>query len=137
MPWVFTLQIYQSNMLKFFYSRINSFKFAFNGLFFLVKNEKNAWIHLAATLFVTALGILIKLNPAEWLFILLAIFLVWITELLNTAIEELVNLVEPNTHPKAKIIKDLAAGAVLSSAIFAVIVGLIVILPKIYSSLWS
>jgi len=103
----------------------------------LVKNEKNAWIHLAATLFVTALGILIKLNPTEWLFILLAIFLVWITELINTAIEELVNLVEPNTHPKAKIIKDLAAGAVLSSAIFAVLVGIIVFLPKIYSSLWS
>lgn len=110
---------------------IESFKYAFEGLFFGLKNIKNIRIHLFFTFLVVAGGIFFKMSSIEWLISLLFIALVISLELVNTAIEETVNLAMPNIHPVAKIAKDLAASAVLVSAIISLIAGFIIFLPKI------
>ncbi len=82
-------------------------------------------------LIVIILGWYLRLSLSEWLWIIAASALVIIIELLNTAIEVLVDLVSPAYHEKAKIIKDVAAGAVLVSAVFAALTGLLIFIPKI------
>jgi diacylglycerol kinase len=118
-------------MIPFLSGRIRSFKPAFQGILYILRFEKNTWIHLFATLVVTILSILLHINGLEWLFIITAIFIVWFAELINTAIEKTIDLITLEKNPRAKIIKDLSAGFVLLSAIYAVIIGIIIFLPKI------
>lgn len=115
------------NALK---ARLNSFKYAFRGLLTLLQSEINAKIHLAATILVCAAGFYFELSKYEWIWIALAIALVWIAEALNTAIEKLCDLVEPNQSDYIKKIKDMAAGAVLIASIFALILGVIIFYSK-------
>lgn len=110
---------------------LRSFNFALKGIGHFFKTENNARIHLLAAVVVVGAGFYFQLSRSEWLWIVLAISLVWITELLNTAIEKLVDLVSPQENPKAGRIKDLAAGAVLFAASAAVIIGLLIFLPHI------
>ncbi len=119
-------------MLKFLKDRIRSFLPAFQGFQYLILNEKNAIIHLIATFAAIFLGFVLKLTKIEWFFILLAVTLVWFAELINTAIEKLTDLIQPEKHPIAKIIKDLAASAVLITAIFSIILAIIIFIPKIF-----
>lgn len=111
--------------------RLNSFQHAFRGLFTLIKVEKNALIHLVLTILALILGLLFHLTYTEWLWVILAIFLVWIMELLNTSVEKMADFIQPNYSPTIRLIKDFAAAAVLLSAIFSVIVALLIFLPKI------
>ncbi len=120
-------------MKAFLRGRIRSFGPAFLGIYSLIRLENNAIIHLAATLAAIILGLLLRLALSEWLWIILSITLVWITELLNTAIEKLSDLVNSDTHPQIKIIKDLSAGAVLMSALFAIIAALLIFLPRLFA----
>lgn len=113
-------------------ARIRSFSFAIQGIFTFLRTEHNAWIHLIAMVIVFIFGIFLKLNPQEWCWIALAIGLVFITEMLNTAVENLTDLASPEFHPLAKKTKDIAAGAVLIAATIAVIIGLFVFLPKFF-----
>lgn len=113
-------------------SIVNSFKNAFYGLFSLLKTENNAKIHLIATITVLLISSFLPLSVFEWIFIMLAIFLVWIAELFNTSLEYLFNLVEPNTNPVVKTGKDMSAAAVLLTALFSVIVGVLILLPEIH-----
>lgn len=99
-----------------------SLGFAFRGLKTLVASENNARIHLVATLGVVGAGIVFHVSGAEWLWLALAIALVWLTEAVNTALEKLVDLVSPDYHPLAGQVKDLAAAAVLVTAFFALAV---------------
>lgn len=112
--------------------RIKSFSYALNGLKYLVKYEHNSRIHLIATILVGALGFLLQLQYYEWGMVLFCIGIVWITEILNTAIEKLCDFQTLEQHPKIKVIKDLCAGAVLISAIISLIIGLLIFLPKLY-----
>jgi diacylglycerol kinase (ATP) len=114
---------------SFLRSRIASFKFAFQGIFFMFRTQKNAWIHLIATILVIALGFYFKLNKLEWCMIIFAIGLVISIEMINTAIETLTDLMSPEHHDKAGRVKDIAAGAVLIAAISAAVIGLIIFLP--------
>ena len=109
--------------------RINSFGFAFQGLGTFFRTQHNAWLHLAAALLVVTSGYYFELTSAEWCWIVLAIVLVFITEMFNTAIEFLSDVVSPNIHPQIKKVKDVSAAAVLISSIGAVIIGLIIFLP--------
>ena len=111
--------------------RILSFKYAFKGVFFLFKDQPNAWIHLVAAVGVVIAGLIFNLSTTEWLWIVFAIGFVFSAELFNSAIEEVVNLVSPEFNKKAGMIKDLAAAAVLISAVTAAIVGLVIFIPKI------
>jgi len=113
-------------MLK---KRIASFGFAFKGLKTLVRTQPNARIHLLATLVVISAGCYFPLPPSEWLWLVLAIAGVWVTEALNTSLEFLTDLVSPDYHPLAGHAKDVAAAAVLISAIAAVLIGLLIFLP--------
>lgn len=107
-----------------------SFVYAFNGLFYAFKTQLNFKIHCLAIVFVLVLGYYVKLNRTDWLWIALAIAIVLITELFNTAIEVFVDLVSPQRQTKAGIIKDVAAAAVLISALFALIIFVLIFTPK-------
>lgn len=115
-------------MLK---KRIESFGYAFQGIRRLFKNEPNAKIHLLATILVVAGGFYFHLSASEWCISILAIASVLAAEAFNSAIEDLTDLVSPDHHPLAGHAKDLAAGAVLITAIGAAIIGFIVFFPKV------
>lgn len=103
-----------------------SFRYAYDGLKYALSTQQNMQFHFSAALFALVMAILFKLPKAEILFILLAVTLVIVCELINTAVEKAVDLAMPSHHPLAKIAKDVAAAAVLVSAVFAAIVGMIV-----------
>ena len=110
---------------------INSFKYAIEGIISSFKTERNMKIHVLAMIVVIALGLFFKLNKVEWCFIIIAIASVISAELFNTAIETVVDMVSPERNPKAKLAKDIAAGAVLVVAIGAAIIGFIIFGPQI------
>jgi diacylglycerol kinase len=111
-------------------ARIKSFSYAIQGIKTFFQTQHNAWVHILATSIVIIVGYVVKLSTTEWCWIIVAIALVFITEMLNTAIEFLTDLVSPEYHHMAKRTKDVAAGAVLVAAIIAVILGLMIFLPK-------
>ena len=110
---------------------INSFKYAFMGIKSAIKSERNMKIHVLAALIVIALGFILGLEPLEWVVCIFSIVIVISSEMLNTAIETIVDIVSPDINPLAKKAKDIAAGAVLVLAIGALVVGLIIFIPKI------
>ncbi len=112
--------------------RLYSFSFAFKGLKFFFTTQHNTWIHTFSTLIVIVLAIYFKISPTEWCLIIFAIGFVFVSELFNSSIELLTDLVSPEFNTKAGLIKDLAAAAVLFSAITALIIGLIIFWPKIF-----
>ena len=112
--------------------RIKSFGYAFEGLFYAIRTEHNIWIHLLATLAVIVLGIIYHISIAEWLFVIFAIGFVIAAELFNTAIEALTDFASPEINKQAKITKDVAAAAVLISSITALIIGLMIFVPRIF-----
>ena len=112
-------------------SRFKSFGYAFNGIVKTVKNEHNFWIHLVVMLMVIAFGFMFQVSVTEWVFLVFSIGFVLAAEIFNSAIEVLVDLVSPEQNPKAGLAKDIAAGAVLISAITAAIIGLLIFTPKI------
>ena len=111
--------------------RLRSFGHAFRGLAILLRTQHNARIHALATILVVAVGALLRISPAEWALIALAIVCVWVAEALNTSIEFLVDLASPERHPLAAKAKDVAAGAVLIAAIGSVIVAVLVFGPPV------
>lgn len=112
-------------------SRLSSFKFAFQGLLSLVKNEHNARIHLLATILAIVLGIVMKISVTEWALLTIVIGLVFISELFNTAIEKLADFVHPEWNDQIKKVKDYAAAAVFISAIIALVAGGLIFIPRI------
>ncbi len=111
--------------------RIRSFKYAFVGIWTMLKSQQNAWIHAFATVAVILAGFVLGISPAEWCWLVLAIIAVWMAEALNTAIEFLADVASPEFHPLVKKAKDVAAGAVLISAIGALVIGIIVLGPYV------
>lgn len=105
--------------------------FAINGLKNVFVNERNFKIHLLMGLIVMLISIYLKLSYIEWVMIILVIGLVLITEIINSAIEKLIDYVKPEIHPTAKVIKDTMAGAVLISAIVSILVGTMIFIPKL------
>ena len=106
--------------------RLRSFQYALNGWVILIKDEPNARIHLSAAVIVIIMGFYFKLNQVEWLFICVAITLVFAFEMINSALENLCDQVSESPHPLIKKAKDLSAGAVLISAVAALIMGVLV-----------
>lgn len=110
---------------------INSFKYAIEGFISSFKTERNMKIHILAMVLVVLLGMYLKLNLTEWCFIILAIALVIGSELFNTAIETIVDMVSPEKNPKAKLAKDISAAAVLAFSIGAAVIGALIFIPKL------
>ena len=110
---------------------LKSFKYAFDGIYTGIKEEQNMKIHITIMILVIIFGIMLKISKTEWIICIILFGLVISMELINTAIENTVDLVTKEKNEQAKIAKDVAAGAVLVSAIVAVIIGLIIFVPKI------
>jgi diacylglycerol kinase len=116
-------------------SRLRSFAHAFAGLNFALRREPNMRIHVAAAALATAAGIWLRIDLADWRWLIVAIALVLAAEALNTAIEQCSNAVTREFNPAIKAAKDVAAGAVLICATSAVLIGLSIFLPKIMQSI--
>ena len=114
-----------------FNKRIESFRVAFKGLYVFFAEEVHAKVHLVATIFAVFSGIYLKISTLEWVAILLCIALVVAIEAINSAIENVLDLLHPEHHPLAGRAKDVASGAVLWASVVAAIVGVLVFLPKI------
>jgi diacylglycerol kinase (ATP) len=122
---------YMSKPPKFsMHSRLKSFIYAFEGFRHFFLTEHNAWLHALATLMIVAVSFATGISPLEWIAIIFAISLVWITEMLNTAVEKSMDHLSPSVHPNVKLIKDVAAAAVLTAATAACIIALIIFIPK-------
>ncbi len=111
--------------------RAKSFVYAFNGIKILFTTQHNVWIHTVIAILVIIAGFLLKINTIEWCFIIFAIGIVFMTEIINTSIEYFVDFVSPEHNEKAGKIKDLAAGAALIAAITSASIGLIVFVSKV------
>ncbi len=108
-----------------------SFKYAMEGIIYAFKYEQNIIVHTIITFFVIILGILLKISHFEWLICFILFGLVIATELINTSLEAIVDLICPEKNPLAKIAKDTASGAVLVFASVAAISGIIIFIPKL------
>ena len=116
-------------------SRFKSFGYALNGIIQTMKSEHNFWIHLAVMLLVIIFGFVLQVSVTEWILLVFCMGFVLSAEIFNSAIEVLTDLVSPEQNPKAGLAKDMAAGAVLVSAITAAIIGLIIFVPKLLNIL--
>jgi diacylglycerol kinase (ATP) len=112
--------------------RAGSFSYAFQGISNFFRTQHNAWIHLFFTAVVFAAAFYFHVSRMEILVLVVVTGLVWAAEIFNTAIEAIMDHLSPDQHPSVKVIKDLAAAAVLLSALTAVIAGLIIFIPKIF-----
>jgi len=115
--------------------RVRAFRYALAGVLTMLRSQHNAWIHAAATVAVLILGFVLRLSTGEWCWIVLAIMSVWSAEALNTAFEFLADVASPEFHPLVQHAKDVAAGAVLISAIGAMVIGLLVLGPPLLARL--
>src|SRR5439155_16216187 len=114
-----------------FTGRIRSFGHAIAGIIRMVRCQHNAWIHLIATGMVIAAGFFFRLSRPEWCWIVLAVSIVWTAEALNTAFEFLADAASPNFHPVVRDAKDVAAGAVLITALASSVIGGIIFWPHV------
>ena len=111
--------------------RIQSFRYAFNGLKILLKEEHNARIHLFAAIGAIVTSIVLKISLYEWVAVIFAIGFVFAMEILNTVVENMADFISPDMDKRIKKIKDLSAAATLIGAIVALVTGIIIFLPKI------
>ena len=118
-------------MIDFIKSRIASFGHAFRGWAYVIRNEKNAWIHAVVTTLVMIMGLWLNIPLHDWAILILVITMVWAAEFFNTSIEAVVDLASPMHHPLAKVGKDVGAAAVLISACAADLIGVIILGPPL------
>ena len=119
----------------FILARLRSIRHALRGWKFVLKTQKNAWIHSLAATMVFVLGFWLQLPTRDWAVLVLTIAMVFTAEFINTAIEAIVDLTTPQEHPLAKVGKDVGAGAVLVAAMAAVLIGLLVLGPPLWVKL--
>ena len=121
----------------FILSRIAAFGHAFRGWWYVLNTQHNAWIHSIVAIIVFILGIWLNLPARDWAVIVLTIAMVFMAEFINTAIEAVVDLASPVHHPLAKVGKDVGAGAVLVAALAAILIGLLILGPPLWTRLTS
>ena len=114
-------------------SRLHAFRHAFAGWWYMLRTQRNAWIHAVVSTGAFALGLWLGLGRIEWAIIILTMALVWMAEFVNTSLEAVVDLASPDLHPLAKVGKDVAAAAVLVAALAAVVVGLLIMGPPLWA----
>ena len=122
-------------MVDFFQTRAHSFRYAFNGWWFVIRTQRNAWIHALVTVAVIAVSFWLQIGRLEWAVIMVAITLVWMAEFINTALEAVVDLASPEKHFLAGVGKDVGAAAVLIAATSSVLIGLLVLGPPLWAKI--
>ena len=120
-------------MRRYWAGRLRSFGYAFRGVWTMLRSQRNAWIHALATAAVLAAGWALDVSANDWKWLVLALVSVWGAEALNTALELLADAAKPEFHPLVKQAKDVAAGAVLITAIGAATIGALVFIPTAIS----
>jgi diacylglycerol kinase (ATP) len=110
-------------------ARFRSFCYAAKGIWFMLRTQHNAWIHLAITASVCAIGWQIGVSIGDWRWLAAAMALVWFAETTNTAFEYVCDVVSPGFHASVERAKDIAAGAVLICACGAAVIGLLTLWP--------
>jgi len=120
---------------EFFSSRYHSFGHAFRGWWYVIRTQKNAWLHAIITTLVVAMALWLRVSAQDWAVLVLTIALVWSAEFFNTAIEAVVDLASPVQHPLAKTGKDVGAAAVLIAALAAILVGLLILGPPLWAKI--
>ncbi len=122
-------------MYQFLLSRLLSFRHAFAGIGYMLRTQKNAWIHTVIFALALLLAAWLQLPPLDWVLILLTAGLVFGAELINTSIEAVVDLASPDLHPRARAAKDTAAAAVLLAALMAIFIGLLILGPPLWNKM--
>jgi len=122
-------------MIDFLKTRARSFRYAFGGWWYVIRTQRNAWIHAVVSLAVLGIAIWLGLNRYDWALIIIAIAMVWTAEFINTALEAIVDLASPEQHELARISKDVGASAVLIAAGSAALIGLIILVPPLWNRL--
>ena len=122
-------------MKQFFLDRLRAIGHAFRGWGFVMRTQRNAWVHAFISTAVIILAIWLHVAPLDWALLVLAMGMVWSAEIMNTAIEAVVDLASPVHHPLARVGKDVGAAAVLIAAGAAVIIGLLVLGPPLWDKL--
>ncbi len=121
-------------MIDFFRLRWRSIRYALAGWSYVLRTQRNAWIHAVISFSVVVVALLLRLPPRDWAVLILTIAMVWSAEFLNTALEAVVDLASPDLHPLAKIGKDVGAAAVLIAAGAAVLIGLLILGPPLFEA---
>lgn len=122
-------------MNKFLKTRAESFRYAFVGWWFVIRTQRNAWIHAIVSIAVILVSIWLDLGAQDWAIIIIAIAMVWTAEFINTALEAVVDLASPEHHDLAKVGKDVGASAVLIAAGSAAIIGFLILGPPLWQKL--
>ncbi len=121
------------NRIKgFFVLRAHSFRHALRGLWYVIRTQRNAWIHTVITILVALMALWLRLPLRDWAVLFLTIAMVWTAEFINTALEAVVDLASPRQHPLAKVGKDVGAAAVLIASLAAILVGLLILGPPLW-----
>ena len=123
-------------MTNIFIVRLKSFAYAWQGMIHLVRTQQNARLHLLAAFLVCALAVYLDLGRSEWLWITVAIVLVWSAEAFNTALEQLADALHPERDPGIGRAKDMAAAAVLIAALGGAVIGMLIFVPHLASMGW-
>jgi diacylglycerol kinase len=122
-------------MIKFLQSRARSFRYAFSGWWFVLRTQRNAWIHTIASVMVFLLSFWLQLPARDWAVLIIAVAMVWTSEFINTALEAVVDLASPEHHHLARIGKDVGAAAVLIAAVSSILIGLLILGPPLWARL--
>ncbi|HEY5981870.1 MAG TPA: diacylglycerol kinase family protein [Anaerolineales bacterium] len=126
-----------TKLRKFTASRVRSFGHALEGWWYVMRTQRNAWLHAAIALAIFGVCLWLQLDALRWAIIVLTTAMVFAAEFFNTAIEVVVDLASPSHHPLAKLGKDIAAAAVLLTALAAVLVGILVLGPPVFERIQS
>jgi diacylglycerol kinase (ATP) len=116
----------------FINSRSHAFRHALRGWWYVIRTQRNAWIHALITTLVVLLAFWLGLSVRDWAVLLLTIAMVWTAEFINTALEAVVDLASPQHHPLAKVGKDVGAAAVLIAALTSILIGLLILGPPLW-----
>ena len=119
-------------MIEFIKTRAYSFRFAFGGWWYVIRTQRNAWIHAIVSITVIAISFWLKLDTHDWALIIIAIAMVWTAEFINTALEAVVDLASPEQHELAQVGKDVGAAAVLIAAGSAALIGFLILGPPLW-----
>jgi len=119
-----------SSRNNFFLNRLKSVKYAAKGFWILITSENSIIAQVIIAIIMTIIGFIMHISATEWMFQLVAIGLVLVAEALNTAIEKIADFIHPEYHKQIGRVKDISAGAAFFAAIFAIIIGLIIYIPK-------
>lgn len=122
---------HQSEWAKF----IAGFRYALRGLWYAMRTQRNARVHVSIAILAILMGVVLHISAVEFAIVFVAITGVFIAEMFNTVVELCIDLASPDYHPLAKVAKDVAAGAVLLSAMLSVVIGLFIFGPHLWDLL--